>query len=90
MRHRGTARRRIVAVNGESDLPEAGTDLTAEGRALGQLGSSAGACGIGLVRLDRAATAKKNGSQINAGPVAVSLEIPAWADYGWPPDAGGT
>ena len=90
MRHRGTARRRIVAVNGESDLPDVGTDLTAEGKPLGQLGSSAGPRGIGLVRLDRAAKAKRIGSQIHAGPVAVTLEIPDWADYGWPPEAGGS
>jgi folate-binding protein YgfZ len=39
MEHRGTARRRIVIVHGDGDLPAAGTPVTADGRVLGSLGS---------------------------------------------------
>jgi folate-binding protein YgfZ len=53
MRHRGTARRRIVAVAGDSDLPAPGADIMAGDRSVGRLGSSAQGSGIALVRLDR-------------------------------------
>ncbi len=89
MRHRGTARRRIVSVSGEANLPEAGTDLTADGKSIGRLGSSSGNRGIGLVRLDRAAMARRNGLPILAASVAVTLEIPGWADYAWPTETAG-
>ncbi|MFC6490163.1 YgfZ/GcvT domain-containing protein, partial [Nitratireductor sp. GCM10026969] len=43
MHHRGTARRRLVIVRGEDPLPAPGKELTAEGRALGKLGTVQGA-----------------------------------------------
>ncbi|MYZ48153.1 YgfZ/GcvT domain-containing protein [Propylenella binzhouense] len=88
MRHRGTARRRIVAVHGEGPLPEPGAEIVAGERPLGRLGSSAGATGIGLVRLDRLREALDLGLPVRAGPEEVKLALPAWATYGWP-DAGG-
>ena len=42
MEHRGTARRRFVIAQATGALPAAGTELTAGGKALGLLGSSAG------------------------------------------------
>src|SRR5690606_27802508 len=39
MQHRGTARRRVVIVEGTGDLPPAGTEITAGGRAIGTLGT---------------------------------------------------
>lgn len=89
MRHRGTARRRIVSVSGVADLPGPGTDLTADGQPIGRLGSSIANRGVGLVRLDRAARARNVGMPIYAGKVAVTLSIPTWATYDWPPDEAG-
>lgn len=87
MQHRGTARRRFVVVQAEA-LPEAGTPLTADGKPLGTLGSSAGGQGLAIVRLDRAKDALDSGADILAGDIPVTIALPAWAAYEWP-GAGG-
>lgn len=84
MQHRGTARRRIVAVTSQAPLPAAGTTLTDGERQVGILGSTSGVHGIAIVRLDRAGEARQAGRPIDTGGVPVTLEIPAWASYGWP------
>jgi hypothetical protein len=81
MQHRGTGRTRVVGVVGESALPEGGVDLTADGFAVGHLGSVAGKRGVALARLDRVNDALANGQQILAGAVPVTLFVPAWAHY---------
>lgn len=88
MQHRGTARRRIVMVAAGVPLPPPGTEITAAGRPVGTLGSSAGGRGLALVRLDRAKAALDAGTPILAGDVPVALSIPAWAGFGWPAAAG--
>jgi folate-binding protein YgfZ len=87
MRHRGTARRRIVAIRAEGELPEIGAEINAGERPLGRLGSSADGRGIGLVRLDRTQAALGMGLPVRAGPVAISVTLPSWATYDWPPSA---
>ena len=84
MEHRGSGRRRIVSVAASTPLPAAGTEITAGGRPLGTLGSSAGNAGLALVRLDRAAKARADGLPILAGEVPVVLAIPAWVGADWP------
>jgi folate-binding protein YgfZ len=84
MRHRGTARRRIVLVEGDGPLPEAGTDIAAAGLPIGRLGSSSGNRGIAVVRLDRLEKARVAGSGIEAGGVPVQMVLPSWATYDWP------
>ena len=88
MQHRGSARRRIVMASAEVPLPPAGTPLTAGDRPVGTLGSSAGASGLALVRLDRARAAADGGVPIRADGVEVRLTLPSWATFGWP-EAGG-
>lgn len=83
MRYRGTARRRPVAVTGEAPL-RAGADILAGTRAVGAIGSVADRRGIAIVRLDRVAAARAAGEPITADGQPVSLDLPAWADYGWP------
>ena len=83
MKHRGTARRRIVRVSGAS-LPPVDTPLTAGGKAIGAMGSSANDKGLALVRLDRASEAMGTGTPILAGETPVALTIPPWADFDWP------
>ncbi|MBA3517258.1 MAG: folate-binding protein YgfZ [Rhizobiales bacterium] len=87
MRHRGTARRRIVALHAAGILPEPGAEITAGDRPLGRLGSSADGRGIGLVRLDRLRAALDAGVPILAGGEEVGVELPTWATYSWPADA---
>jgi hypothetical protein len=87
MRHRGTARRRIVALDAGASLPEPGADIVAGERPLGRLGSSIDGHGIGLVRLDRLRAALDDGLPIRAGAEEVAVALPGWATYGWPASA---
>jgi folate-binding protein YgfZ len=84
MRHRGTARRRIVALHAQGALPEAGAEIVAGERPLGRLGSSADGHGIGLVRLDRLRAALDEHLPVRAGSEEVSVALPSWATYSWP------
>jgi folate-binding protein YgfZ len=84
MRHRGTARRRIVALTAAGALPEPGAEIVAGERPLGRLGSSAAGRGIGLVRLDRLRQALDLGLPVRAGAEEVNPALPGWATYGWP------
>ena len=83
MEHRGTARRRVVAVRG-SRLPPAGTPVTAGDRPVGTLGSSSGGTGLALLRLDRAKAALDAHVPLLAAGAALEPTIPAWASFDWP------
>jgi tRNA-modifying protein YgfZ len=87
MRHRGTARRRIVAIHARDPLPDAGADIVAGERPVGRLGSSHEARGIALVRLDRVREALDARMPLRAGLEEVDVAIPAWASYGWRADS---
>ncbi|TCM57738.1 hypothetical protein C8J36_102541 [Rhizobium sp. PP-F2F-G48] len=90
MQHRGTARRRVVTVEGVSDLPASGTAITAGGKAIGTLGSVAGHTGLAIVRIDKVGEALARGTDILAGDVKVALALPAWTGLAFPvplPDA---
>jgi folate-binding protein YgfZ len=89
MEHRGTARRRFVIMAGDA-LPLAGTELVAGGKPIGTAGSSAGATGLALVRLDRAREAMDAGTPILAGGSLVTLSLPSWARFTWPGAAAAT
>lgn len=80
MQHRGTARKRIVAVTGSAPLVS-GAAVTAGAAAIGAIGSVAGADGVALLRLDRAAEAKAKGIPLLAGAVAITLRAPPWAHF---------
>lgn len=88
--HRGTARKRIIAISSAASLPEGGSSIETGGKSIGTLGSSTsfgdGYRGLALIRLDKAGTALKNGSPIVCGTTEVTLHIPDWADFGWPDD----
>jgi folate-binding protein YgfZ len=87
MEHRGTARRRAVAVRAETPLPPSGTPIEADGKPLGTLGGSVAEAGIGLVRLDRAKRALDQGHAVTAGGVPVTITLPSFARFGWPAGA---
>lgn len=73
MQHRGTARTRIVRVTLEGPAPAPGTAITANDKAIGTLGSSAGCAALALLRLDRAADARDAGATFSAGGVALTI-----------------
>jgi folate-binding protein YgfZ len=81
MEHRGTARKRVVPVEGAAALPSPGTSIEAGTTALGNLGSVSGSHGLALMRLDRAEEALKAGIPLRAGEVTVTLDRPAWATF---------
>ncbi|MDR3373633.1 MAG: folate-binding protein [Ancalomicrobiaceae bacterium] len=87
MKHRGTARRRLVIVAPTevgTALPAAGTPITSGEREIGTLGSSADGEGLAILRLDWAREAIDAGTPILAGDVALAVELPAYAHFGWP------
>lgn len=81
MQHRGTARKRIVPLIADADLPGSGAPVTAGTASLGSLGTVAGSRALALLRLDRAAEALHKGEAIEAGGVPVRIEIPPWASF---------
>ena len=92
MKHRGTARKRIViarALEARPAWPDTGTEIGCAGKTLGTLGSSADGLALALVRLDRAKEAIDLGDAIEVGGVTVALELPDYATFHWPETAEG-
>lgn len=77
MQHRGTARKRIVPVEGQAPLA-ATAEVIAGTATIGSLGSVSANRGLALLRLDRANEAKAKGEQIVAGDVTVVIAQPDW------------
>ncbi|MBL8577083.1 MAG: folate-binding protein YgfZ [Mesorhizobium sp.] len=88
MQHRGTARRRVLIVSGD-DLPSAGTEIVANGKPVGALGSTAGSTGLAILRIDRVKDALDSGIPILTGGSAISVAIPGWAKFTYPEPASG-
>lgn len=84
MQHRGTARRRVLTVEGSTILPDAGSTIEADGRAIGTLGTVDGQRGLAILRIDRAKAAMDKGVAIKVGDAELALTIPAWAGFGFP------
>jgi hypothetical protein len=88
VQHRGTARKRFLQVESTSPLPVKGSDITAAGKSIGVLGSSATigerTFGLALLRLDKAAQAKDNGSPLQCGDAEILVRLPDWATFTWP------
>ena len=75
MKHRATARKRILAVSTDATLPAPGAAITRGGTEIGELISSHGMQGFALVRLDRL---EETQGEILAGEIPVALNRPAW------------
>lgn len=88
MQHRGTARKRVVPVQGKTDLPAPGTEIMAGDTPLGTLGSTSGTQGLALVRLDRAEKALAKGDTISAAGISLTLAQPFWAEFKVPGSRG--
>ncbi|WP_417685282.1 YgfZ/GcvT domain-containing protein [Roseibium sp.] len=91
MQHRATARKRMISVRAADPLPAAGTEILADGKPVGTLGSSTDVgdshLGIALVRLDKAKAARDKGADFVCADVPVDLVLPDWAGFGWPESA---
>lgn len=88
MKHRNTARRRVVTLNANATLPEPGTSIEANGRPLGTLGSVVDQSALAIVRIDRVGDALAAGQAVTAGDVPVSLALPAWSGLSFPDPDG--
>ncbi len=86
MEHRGAARKRIVQVTGAAPLPPPGTPVRAGAVPIGAMGSSAGARGLALLRLDRVAEAQDKGEPIHADGVTLAVAVPPFARFSIRPD----
>jgi tRNA-modifying protein YgfZ len=73
MKHRGTARRRIVRVKLAGPPPAPGTPVMDRELAVGVLGSSSGREALALLRLDRVEDATAAGRTLSAGGVGLTL-----------------
>jgi folate-binding protein YgfZ len=89
MQNRGTARRRVVPIIADGELPPSGAAITAAGVEIGTLGSTAGNRGLAPVRIDRAAEFKEKGEALHAGDVEVRIELPSWATFSLEPKPAG-
>jgi folate-binding protein YgfZ len=78
MKHRGTARKRLlsVATKDGNALPALDTPIKAKDQEVGAIASTYGARGFALVRLDRLAEAA--GAPFNADGIAVDVTKPGW------------
>ena len=81
MEHRGTARNRIVKVACETDLPMSGTPVIANEVTIGAMGSSVGAQGLAMIRLDRLAEFNDRGIPIAIGGQTVTVALQDWVTY---------
>ncbi|UXS38896.1 folate-binding protein YgfZ [Agrobacterium tumefaciens] len=84
MKHRGTARRRVVTVSAEGALPASGTEITADGKPVGALGTVCGNRALAIVRIDRIADALPSGTPLLAETVPVTVALPAWSGLSFP------
>lgn len=84
MKHRGTARRRVVIVSADAPLPPTGTDIMAGGKPIGALGTVSGDKGLAIIRIDRAADAMASGTTMTAGNSPVSVALPQWTGLSFP------
>jgi hypothetical protein len=75
MKHRATARKRILTVTGNAPLPAPGAAITRGDTEIGELVSNHGARGFALVRLDRL---DETDGEIRVGEIVVALKRPAW------------
>ena len=76
MKHRGTARKRVLRIAGDAALPMAGTVLKSGAREIGEITSVYGSQGFASVRLDRLTEAGTDA--IDAGGIGVTVIKPDW------------
>jgi tRNA-modifying protein YgfZ len=87
MEHRGTARTRVVPVTLSGVAPAVGSGVTADGKPVGVMGSSAGTRALATLRLDRVGEALASGVPLRARETELQLVKPAWARFAFPGEA---
>ncbi len=77
MQHRGTARTRTVRLIVDGPSPETGSDVMADGKSVGKMGSARSGHALALLRIDKVSDALAKGASLSAGGIAVRLVDPA-------------
>lgn len=85
MQHRATARKRIVLVHADVNLPGSETAITHNDRSVGILGTVVGSRGLALVRIDKIANALNTGGDILADTTPVTVRFAAWTGLSFSP-----
>ncbi|MGO3930586.1 folate-binding protein [Rhodopseudomonas pseudopalustris] len=71
MQHRGTARTRTLRLDYDGAAPAPGSEVLADDKPVGQLGSAAEGCALALLRIDKLTDAA--GARLHAGDVTLRL-----------------
>ncbi len=77
MKHRGLVKKRLMPVVIAGEAPEPGTDVTLDGRNVGEMRSASGDRGMALLKLD---TLNADGD-LEAGGAKLTPERPDWATF---------
>ena len=85
--HRASARSRVVPIAYDEFAPSSGLPITANGKQVGLLGSTAKGRGLALLRLDRVEDAVASGTALEAGGITIRAVKPDWANFDWPGEA---
>ncbi len=81
MQHRGTAKKRIIKVESVNEpLPATGTQILADNKPAGFLGSVDKTQGLAMLRLDRVANAER----LLADSVELTTKLPSWVNFTMP------
>lgn len=89
MEHRGTARSRVVPIIFTGGFrSEWGVNVTAGGKVIGTVGSTAEGRGLALLRLDKVADAMAAGEPVLAGGLDITLDKPPFIRFPFPGEAG--
>ncbi len=81
MQHRATARRRIVPIEGHTQLPPKGTEIRAGSSLIGTVCSVAEKKALANLRLDRVQEALKAGQPLKADDIEIEIKLPSWATF---------
>ena len=81
MQHKTVVRKRVVRVEGTSDLPADRPDIIAGEAVIGKLGSISGRQGLAMLRLDRADEFERKGTLLSAGGIELRVSEEAMNQY---------
>ncbi len=77
MKHRGTARKRIIGIESDGTLPPPGTEVMSGTIFVGEILSTYGAAGFAMMRLDRLDEAKE---PLSADDMPITWFTPPWLE----------
>jgi folate-binding protein YgfZ len=80
MQHRGTARKRVVPIEGDGPL-QTGISVEGGGLPIGPIGSVDGSFGLALLRLDRVEEALSRNAPLMAGDIKITVRRPDFAQF---------